>query len=176
MDWYNKKSYPQNKHAYKLHNGVFLAEKKSVVYLIRKNPLSTITVNPVWAPILNLLMQGEYILFNEVCTHVNADPAKIEIFLNSLVRKGFMQVKGFRELDEYPSVTIIIPVRNRPDDISDCLTSLMGIDYPRDKLEIIVVDDASDDNTPEIITGFSGQAYQKFHQDAGIIFPQPRGA
>jgi len=154
MDWYKKNIDPKNEHSYKLHEGVFLADKNSVSYLIRKNPLSTITINPVWSPVLNLLNQGKYISFNELCAHVSADTDKIEIFLNSLVRKGFMEAKGFRELEEYPSVTIIIPVRNRPDDISDCLSSLMNLDYPTDKLEIIVVDDASDDNTPEIISGF----------------------
>jgi mycofactocin glycosyltransferase len=140
--------------SYKFPKEIQLTQKESILYLIRNNPLSTITINPVWSHVLNLLSQGVFIPFDEVCAHVNEDPYKIEIFLNSLVRKGFMEVKGFHELDEYPSVTIIIPVRNRPDDISDCLNSLLSLDYPTDKLEIIVVDDASDDNTPEVVSGF----------------------
>ncbi len=137
-----------------LSKGVSIYEEGSNLCLIRKNPLSTISINPVWSPALNLLSQGEYISFNELCPHVNADPAKIEIFLNSLVRKGFMESRGYRSLSDYPSVTIIIPVRNRPGDISDCLTSLLNLDYPKDKQEIIVVDDASDDNTREVVSSF----------------------
>jgi len=140
--------------SYILSKGVSIFEKGSTLYLIRKNPLSTITLNPAWAPVLNLLNQREYISFNEVCTHVNADPAKIGIFLNSLVRKGFMESRGYRSLSDYPSVTVIIPVRNRPEDISECLTSLIKLDYPAEKIEIIVVDDASDDNTPEVVSSF----------------------
>jgi mycofactocin glycosyltransferase len=140
--------------SYILSKGVSIFEKGSTLYLIRKNPLTTITLNPVWAPALNLLSQGEFIPFNEVCAYVDADPDKTEIFLNSLVRKGFLESRGYRALSDYPSVTVIIPVRNRPEDISECLTSLIKLDYPEEIIEIIVVDDASDDNTPQVISGF----------------------
>lgn len=46
---------------------------------------------------------------------------------------------------------MIVPVRNRPEDIQACLDSLTVLDYPAEKLEIIVVDDASEDNTPEVV-------------------------
>lgn len=140
--------------SYILSKGVSIVQQGSTLYLIRKNPLTTITINPAWAPVLNLLSQGEYISFNDVCAHVNADPGKVEIFLNSLVRKGFLKIRGYRSLSDYPLVTVIIPVRNRPDDISGCLDSLLKLDYPADKIEIIVVDDASYDNTPDVISGF----------------------
>jgi hypothetical protein len=103
MDWYKKNINPENEHSYKLHDGIYLTEKNSVSYLIRKNPLTTITLEPTWTPLLNLLNQGEYISFNEVCANVNADPAKTEIFLNSLVRKGFLESRGYRPLSDYPS-------------------------------------------------------------------------
>ena len=154
MDVTQKKTCNEKILSYKLPNSIYFTEKESTIYLIRKNPLSTITLNPVWNPVLDLLSQGEFIPFKEISHTINADPDKTEIFLNSLVRKGFMESKGYRELEEYPLVTIIIPVRNRPDEISDCLKSLLQLDYPIDKKEIIVVDDASDDNTAEIISGF----------------------
>ena len=141
--------------AYGLPRGTILTEKESTLYLIRKNPLSTITLNPVWKPVLDLLCRrGGFIQFKEIFSLVDADPLKTEIYLNGLVRKGFMETRGFRDLEIYPSVTIIIPVRNRPDEIAQCLTSLGGLDYPPDRIEIIVVDDASDDNTPEVISGY----------------------
>lgn len=140
--------------SYKLARDVHFFEKESTLYLIRKNPLSTITLNPVWRPVIDLLFKGEFITFKEICSLVDADPLRTEIYLNSLVRKGFMECRGFRSLEIYPSVTIIIPVRNRPDEIARCLASLRDLDYPSYKIEIIVVDDASDDNTPEVISGF----------------------
>ncbi len=55
---------------------------------------------------------------------------------------------------EYPAVSVIIPVRNRPAEITACLNSLNRLDYPAEKLEIIVVDDASGDATPEAVIRF----------------------
>lgn len=140
--------------SYKLSRGINFIQKNSTLYIIRKNPLATITLNPVWKPVLDLLSQNEFLTFNEICTLVKADPDKTENHLNSLVRKGFMESRGYRTLEEYPFISVIIPVRNRPVEISQCLSSLGELDYPADKKEIIVVDDASDDNTADIVTGF----------------------
>jgi cellulose synthase/poly-beta-1,6-N-acetylglucosamine synthase-like glycosyltransferase len=45
------------------------------------------------------------------------------------------------------SVSIIIPARNEEDNISECLACLKYIDYPKDKWEVIVIDDSSEDFT-----------------------------
>ncbi len=140
--------------SYRLLRGVTFIKTNSTLYLIRKNPLATITLNSAWETVLGILKDSEYISFTEICTHINADPDKIEIYLNSLVRKGFMECKGCRTLKAYPFISIIIPVRNRPDDIAQCLESLLKLDYPPDEKEIIVVDDASDDNTADVVSSF----------------------
>lgn len=67
----------------------------------------------------------------------------------------------------FPKISIVIPVRNRPDDLDRCLTSLEKIDYPAELLEIIVVDDGSDDVTPHV-------ALQ--HQATLLCNPECRGA
>ncbi|MFC1862814.1 mycofactocin biosynthesis glycosyltransferase MftF, partial [Thermodesulfobacteriota bacterium] len=64
------------------------------------------------------------------------------------VLKGFLERVGTDAPDDYPRFSIIIPVRNRATEIGDCLTSLLQLRYPADKVEIIVVDDASEDATP----------------------------
>lgn len=53
-----------------------------------------------------------------------------------------------------PLVTIIIPARNESANISACLSALMAQTYPQSLMEIIVVDDASEDNTAEIVQSF----------------------
>jgi cellulose synthase/poly-beta-1,6-N-acetylglucosamine synthase-like glycosyltransferase len=47
-------------------------------------------------------------------------------------------------------VTIIIPAYNAQDTLQECLDSLMQLDYPREKLEVIMVDNNSADSTREI--------------------------
>lgn len=49
-----------------------------------------------------------------------------------------------------PSVTVVIPTLNEEAYIARCLTALKAIDYPAEKLEIRVVDNYSDDQTPRI--------------------------
>jgi GT2 family glycosyltransferase len=59
---------------------------------------------------------------------------------------------------QLPFVSIIVPVYNRAALIKDCLNSLMNLDYPKKKLEIIVVDDGSTDASIEVIKSFRNLA------------------
>ena len=42
-------------------------------------------------------------------------------------------------------MTVVVPVKDRAADLGDCLASLERLEYPRDLLEVIVVDDGSSD-------------------------------
>jgi len=52
---------------------------------------------------------------------------------------------------EYPSVSVVVPVYNGEANIGECIESLLGLDYPESKYEVIVVDNDSTDNTAEEI-------------------------
>jgi glycosyltransferase involved in cell wall biosynthesis len=51
-------------------------------------------------------------------------------------------------------VTVIIPARNESSNIKACLSALMAQTYPRSLMEIIVVDDLSEDDTAVIVKNF----------------------
>lgn len=51
----------------------------------------------------------------------------------------------------HPVVSVIVPARNEEQNIRSCLQSILANDYPHDRLEILVVDDASTDGTREIV-------------------------
>jgi len=53
-----------------------------------------------------------------------------------------------------PNVSIIIPAYNEEANISKCLDSVFDLDYPKDKTEVIVVDDGSTDRTLNIINNY----------------------
>src|SRR5690348_11277673 len=53
------------------------------------------------------------------------------------------------------TVSIILPVRNQANTVSECVTSLVELDFPRK--EIIVVDGNSTDGTREILSSFDGE-------------------
>lgn len=51
----------------------------------------------------------------------------------------------------FPQVSVIVPCRNEQRHIKTLLDNLLAMDYPKEKLEIIVADGMSDDGTTEII-------------------------
>lgn len=59
-----------------------------------------------------------------------------------------------KKLKNYPKVTVAIPAYNEQENIKDTLLSVVGLDYPSEKLEVIVVNDGSVDSTAEIVERF----------------------
>jgi cellulose synthase/poly-beta-1,6-N-acetylglucosamine synthase-like glycosyltransferase len=53
-----------------------------------------------------------------------------------------------------PNVSVVIAARNEESNIKPCLESLANLAYPKEKLEIIIVNDHSTDRTGEIISEF----------------------
>ena len=57
-------------------------------------------------------------------------------------------------MDTMPSVSVVVPVYNGERTIGSCIKSLLELNYPSSKLEIIVVDNKSKDNTLGIVRKF----------------------
>lgn len=73
------------------------------------------------------------------------------------------------ELFDYPKgkpepVSIVVPCYNESKSIGKTIESLLNLNYPKDMLEIIVVDDRSKDNSVEII-----KEYQKKYPSVRLI-------
>ncbi|MFH1425247.1 MAG: glycosyltransferase [archaeon] len=58
-------------------------------------------------------------------------------------------------------VTIVIPAYNEEEGMARTIESVLALDYPKEKLEIIVVDDASKDKTLEIAKKFESNQHPK---------------
>lgn len=65
-------------------------------------------------------------------------------------------LKALPPLSVLPSISLIVPAYNEEKTISRTLRHLQNFDYPKDDLEIIVVDDGSRDKTFEVASRFSG--------------------
>ena len=57
-------------------------------------------------------------------------------------------------LTRYPLVSILVPAYNEEKTIQRTLQSLIELDWPKDKLEIIVINDGSKDKTSQIVKEF----------------------
>lgn len=73
------------------------------------------------------------------------------------------------ELSVFPTVTIIVPCFNEEKTVSRTLESILKLDYPKDKLTVMVVDDGSTDNTWKIITDYHSKYpyIQILHKENG---------
>ena len=58
---------------------------------------------------------------------------------------------------EVPSVSIVVAARDEEASIARCLDALLAQDYPRDRIEVVIVDDRSSDRTSEIARAYEGR-------------------
>ena len=79
---------------------------------------------------------------------------------------GSRKIKLPKERDDF-FVSIIIPAYNEENSIARTIESAMGIDYPKNKLEIIIVDDGSKDKTYERALAFRKQGVRVFTKPNG---------
>jgi cellulose synthase/poly-beta-1,6-N-acetylglucosamine synthase-like glycosyltransferase len=69
--------------------------------------------------------------------------------------------------DWKPVVSIVIPAYNEAEHIAGTLSSLLSLNYPSDKLDILVVDDGSTDNTYELAKAFVPKGIRVFTKQNG---------
>ena len=93
--------------------------------------------------------------------------SSVFVFL-AFVYAGIMLAyfRGWRAIPEWPmpedwapdiSVTVVVAARNEAGHIISCLESIVNGSYPAKLLEIIVIDDFSDDKTAFQVQQFIGQ-------------------
>ena len=61
-----------------------------------------------------------------------------------------MKNSATKEGDSLPGVSIIVPTLNSGSTIDECLRSILELDYPKQLLEVIVIDGGSTDKTAEL--------------------------
>jgi cellulose synthase/poly-beta-1,6-N-acetylglucosamine synthase-like glycosyltransferase len=80
------------------------------------------------------------------------------------------EVKTAALPSRYPTVAMVVPCFNEEKTLGKTIDSLLALSYPKDKLEIIVVDDGSRDNTRAI-----GEAYAKAHPQVSFYSKENGG-
>ena len=67
----------------------------------------------------------------------------------------------------FPKISVVIPAHNEERVIEKTIRSALAVDYPKNKLEIIVVDDGSTDRTFEIAKKFERKNIKVFKKKKG---------
>lgn len=77
-----------------------------------------------------------------------------------------------------PFFSIIIPTYNRPERLASCLEAIALLDYPRDRFEVIVVDDGSKTALDEVVAPLKNKIDIKLlrQKNAGPAATRNKGA
>jgi mycofactocin system glycosyltransferase len=128
-----------------------LREGPDGYFLLSRLPVRLLRLNRPLFRLLEHIRDG-----GELSDYVNRNPGLDESDLLNillfLTARGYLKLERIAEIDGYPRVSIVIPVRDQTVDLADCLMSLANLDYPPDRFEIIVVDDGSKKEVAQIIT------------------------
>ncbi|MGQ9549508.1 MAG: glycosyltransferase family 2 protein [Roseiflexus sp.] len=69
-------------------------------------------------------------------------------------------VRPFPPLTDLPIVTLLIAAYNEQNVIAAKLENTLALDYPRERLQVLVAADGSDDATPEVVAGFADRGVE----------------
>ena len=58
---------------------------------------------------------------------------------------------------DWPAVSVLVPARNEARVINGTLDHLCSLDYPADRMEIIIVDDGSQDGTGDLVDAYAAR-------------------
>jgi mycofactocin glycosyltransferase len=135
---------------FSLAAGTSLREGPDGFFLLSRLPVRLLRLNRSLFRLLRHIRDGgELSAFVE--RNPGLDEANLLNILLPLVAGGYLKLERLAVIDSYPRVSIVIPVRDQPVDLAECLMSLAELDYPPDLREIIVVDDGSKKDISRII-------------------------
>ena len=88
--------------------------------------------------------------------------------LVTLLSKPAREARARKPVAETPSIAVIVPCWNESSTVGETCESLLALDYPKDKLEIILVDDGSTDSTLATMKRFeSNPQVRIIHKENG---------
>ena len=131
---------------YRLERNLELVERDGGCFLLSKSPLSLLRLNDSLAALVRRGLEGPLTPATEGETAV----------LEQLTARGFAQRLSSLPVHAaaLPGVSIVIPVKDRAEELERCLASLAALDYPHENIEVIVVDDGSRDESTQVARRF----------------------
>jgi len=74
-----------------------------------------------------------------------------------LVSRVARRPRAWCDPPEWPRLSILVPAYNEEASIAGTLDSLLALDYPADRREVVVMSDASSDRTDDIVRGYEAR-------------------
>ncbi|MDQ3076780.1 MAG: glycosyltransferase family 2 protein [bacterium] len=91
---------------------------------------------------------------------------EVFILFTYLINKASIHADGKKSFERkiYPSVTIVVPIWNEEKTVQKTISSLLALNYPKDQLKIVIVDDGSTDNSWNVIQQYTDNPQIELYQ------------
>lgn len=150
MKYHRKPSTPSiSTGHYRLGQGVHVRTQGNEFIALCDYPLRVIRLTPTVAKLLTLCKEEH--TCEKLATLLRLPIARVESLCDQLRWKSLLDAGSPQLSGPHPNVSIVIPSYNRARELERCIRSLLALTYPLNLLEIVVVDDASTDNTQRIL-------------------------
>ncbi len=141
---------------YRLLSGVRITSHQGSSIAICDYPLRVVRLRDVAVRLLLLCVEEH--TCEELAQAIQLPIKKVEALCDQLHRKGLLEAGPVLPPAIWPHVSIIIPTYNRAKELERCLHSLFVLDYPIERLEVVIVDDASTDETIALLEQMAEEA------------------
>lgn len=140
---------------YRFRSTVDLQASDSRVSLTSLRPVRSVHLSPRAASFASMLARPEGASAHDA---QELGPRLGEQVIDWLDRRGFIELvapASWGRGDDLPVVSVVVVVRRRPRELARCMRGLTSLDWPLDRLEVVVVDDCSGDRTPAVARAFA---------------------
>jgi mycofactocin system glycosyltransferase len=131
---------------YKLRDCIRFEYKQDSVLIVSEVPLNVVRASKRVAEILQLCNGERSLRQISEETGIRQEDRVFSI-CDYFNKRAFLETSLQKTRDYHPSVTVVIPSKDRKEELGECLNSVFSQEYPADKIEIIVFDDGSRDGT-----------------------------
>src|SRR3989344_3608677 len=101
-------------------------------------------------------MNAEILVYPFLFVTIFFEAFVLVTFLSAPARGARARQAARVEDPALPTVAIIVPCLNEGETVAATTNSLLALEYPKDKFEIILVDNGSTDDTPTIMARYAG--------------------
>jgi mycofactocin glycosyltransferase len=137
---------------YRLRKGVRFENQGDCWIVISETPLNVVRASARATEMLRLC-NGQRTV-EEIAHSMGVTGEHVFKICDYFNKKAVLEIMPAESETHFPTVTIIIPVKDRAHELAECLQSVVNQDYQKDRMELIVVDDGSEDKTAEVARSF----------------------
>lgn len=141
--------------------------------VVLETPLTVVRVNHQAIRILELC-NGERTI-GQIAEVVGLRDDDVFNFCDYFNKQAVLEIEISKNNSYFPSVSIIVPVKDRARELTNCLRSIVDQDYPKNLMEMIVIDDGSKDDSAEVARAFPCKVLRNSRTE-GQSFCRNRGA